>query len=110
MIHLKRIFIIASVLVLAGCSYFDTGERIEVTSQDLDNEPVFVDGNGFEQIVYQKTDGAVEVYNLDMDEQDAINSFPALHGPQEKSEDAMSMNSSVEVYPIDIPMQKTLKP
>ena len=110
MIKLKQIAIISSLILMGGCSYFDTGERIEVTSQDLEREPVFVDENGFEQIVYQRTKGSVEVYNLDMGEQEAIDRFPPMHGPQEKSDNAVAVNSSVEIYPIDIPMQKALKP
>jgi len=111
MINLKRSCVLLSVLILGACSYFDAKETIEVTSADLEEEVVFIDENSVENVFYRKTDGAVEIYNLDVSEQEAVDNFVPFAKPQpQKDVSAMEINPSVEIYPIDVPMQKTLKP
>jgi len=111
MINLKRLCICASVVTLGACSYFDTGERIEVHSSDLERQDVFVDEGSVENVIYRDTHGAVEIYNLDVREQEAVDNFVPFSRPvAQKDEAAMELSPSVDIYPIDIPMQKTLKP
>ena len=109
--YFKRGCVLLSVLVLGACSYFDTGETIEVTSEDLDQEVVFVDENNVENLFYKQTDGAVEIYNLDVSEQEAVDNFVPFAKPSAaKDASVIEIEPGVEIYPIDIPMQKTLKP
>lgn len=116
MIYFKRIcFLIGLFLAAASlnaCSYFDTNEDvIEVTSKDLENDVVFIDENSVENVLYRDTKGAVEIYNLDVSEQEAVDNFVPFAKPKAQKDDAsMELNPSVEIYPIDIPMQETLKP
>ena len=112
----KRYSIFASLLVLASCSYFDTGEELSVSSKDLDMEEIVVeepslDQHSVESIIYSKTDGAVEIYDLDVSEEKAAENFGPLNAAKTaRNAGALNMSPGVEIYPIDVSMQKTLKP
>ncbi|MFK7839185.1 MAG: hypothetical protein AB8B83_02545 [Bdellovibrionales bacterium] len=104
---------VMAVVVLSGCSYFDTGrgEVIEVTSDDMTANVVPIYDTHYEDAVYHSTKGAVEVYNLDKSDSGAVGYFESFARPLEtKSPSVIEVNSSVDIYPIDIPMQKTLQP
>ena len=110
--NFKCMCMVSAVALLASCSYFDTEETIEVTSEGLEMEepaPV-IDENSVERIIYRQTEGAVEVYNLDLTPEDAADVFAPAEELEGTSADALVINPGVEIYPIDIPMQKTLKP
>jgi len=110
MFQFKCVCILAAVFLMAGCSYFDTGETIEVTSENLAAPAQVVNEHSFSQLVYNNTDGAVRVFDLDKTPEDALNSFEPLDMPVDNRPRGLNMRPSVEIYPIDIPMQKTLKP
>ena len=110
MINLKRICILISVLFVSACSYFDTGDTIEVTSEGLEEVAPAVDEYDVGNIVYRETEGSVQVFDLDKSPADAEAAFVELDRPAEVDSNGLVMNPSVEIYPIDIPMQKTLKP
>jgi len=110
MIYLKRICILSVVALLGACSYFDTGETIEVTSEGMEMDAPIADNGDVGNIIYRKTEGAVEIYSLDKSMEDAVNAFAPLDGPAPSQSNGLVMSPSVEIYPIDIPMQKTLKP
>lgn len=109
----NRVGVMASVVVLASCSYFSTGETIEVTSESLDANAVrAVNSQSIENIVYTKSKGSVEIYNLDLSEAEAAEDFEQLNTRvgDGRSANGMEISNGVEVFPIDIPMQNTLKP
>ncbi len=108
--NLKSIGICMSVLLLASCSYFNTEETIEVTSEGLESDTYGSDEFAVENVIYQKSKGSIEIYNLDLDGQSAENNFTPLDQPEPSQSKGLVMNPGVEIYPIDIPMQKTLKP
>lgn len=113
---IKRYSILASLMVLTSCSYFNTNDELSVSSKDLNAEEIVVEEPALgdysvENIIYRKSKGAVEIYNLDVSEETAAESFSPLGGPETaRSAGALTMNPGVEIYPIDVPMQKTLKP
>jgi len=109
MINLKRVGILGSVLLLGACSYFDTGEGMDITSEVFNPAPV-IDAQSVENIIYRQTRGAVQIFNLDMGEQELADSFVTLDRPIDEISTGLIMNPSVEIYPIDISMQNTLKP
>jgi len=110
MIYLKRVCILMAVMTISACSYFDTGETIEVTSEGLESSAPAFDEHDVGNVIYRQTEGAVEVYNLDKSAEDAADAFAPLDTPQPSNSNGLVINPSVEIYPIDIPMQKTLKP
>ena len=110
MIHLKRSCVLLSVLLISACSYFDASETIEVTSEGMEETVETVDEHDVGNVIYRKTEGAVEIYNLDKSPEDAQSAYPASTIKGTETGNGMVMNPSVEIYPIDIPMQKTLKP
>ena len=111
MILLKRMGIFSAVLVLGACSYFQT-EEIEVTSEEIIVEEPKPQHDSVESIIYHKTDGAVQIYDLDVSESEAEGNFGPLDQPDPAPSVTGAVNASpgVEIYPIDVPMRKTLKP
>lgn len=112
---LKRYGILASLMLLASCSYFETEEVIEVTSKDLSMEEPIVeepklDAHSVENIIYRQSEGAVQIYNLDVSKETAAEGFGPSATRDSRPAGAVDMAPSVEIYPIDVPMQKTLKP
>ena len=110
-----QIVLLSMCVLLTSCSYFDTDETIEVTSADLQEpvvqEPVY-DPIKVEAVIYQKTDGAVSIYDLDVDESAAETAFLpySLEDPSVAVTGAVQPEKSVLIYPIDHGMRNTLKP
>ncbi len=119
---LKRYGILASLMVLTSCSYFNTNEELSVSSKDLNLEDLnpaeeVVEDDAFkwakvQSITRRKPKGVVEVYDLDLSEAAVLEKLaPALNERKAAGyAGALMMSPRVEIYPIDVSMQKTLKP
>lgn len=64
----SRFVLLAAVFMLPACSYFNANEDIEVTnadSIDLLRDTTQAEGDRYSEIVRNRSDGRIEVYNLD---------------------------------------------
>ena len=104
MSFIRYIGILVFACVLTGCSYFDTGETIEVTSEGMEEQPVVEESRAVEDLIYNRSEGSVEIYNLDGAAERYSNSEDV------RRNSGVTMNPNVEIYPIDLGMQKTLQP
>ena len=109
------------MMVLVSCSHPSTDGEMSVSSKDLHADEMGVEGASFdagldahsvENIIYRKTKRRVEIYNLDVSEDVAVGNFSFSRGSEvgRSLAGAVRMSGGVEIYPIDVSMQKTLKP
>lgn len=119
----KRYSILASLMVLTSCSYFSTNEELSVSSKDLSSEELrAIEGRVVEdpsfkwskvqRIARHKPKGTVEIYDLDVSEEEAMREYAPSINEREAARSAgvLIMSPGVEIYPIDISMQRTIKP